>query len=270
MLNITPIHAFSDNYIWMVQRDNLPQVVLVDPGQAAPVIEHIEENKLRPVAILITHQHYDHTGGVAELLEKYPGLRLIGPDRTPSDIPLSIDLPVTALFTQKVSKGDQVKISELDISFEVKAIPGHTLDHLAYIGEGVVFCGDTLFAAGCGRIFSGTAQMFADSLSILMALPEETKMYCAHEYTIDNLGFAKWVEPESHSIMQRDDMEMAKQEKGIPTIPTTVGLELKTNPFVRLQQPLVKKAAEEFAGRELVEDAEVFAALREWKDSKYD
>ncbi|RDH84535.1 MAG: hydroxyacylglutathione hydrolase [endosymbiont of Galathealinum brachiosum] len=270
MLNITLIHALSDNYIWVLQRDNAPMVVIVDPGEADPVIEYIEDNNLQLVTILITHQHYDHTGGVADLLKRYPETRLIGPDRTPSDIPLAIDLPVTDLFTTTVKEDSEVKIPELDICFKVKQIPGHTLDHLAYIGEGVVFCGDTLFAAGCGRIFSGTPKMFADSLAVLMGLPEETKMYCAHEYTVDNLGFAKWVEPESDVINQRDDVEMAKQEEGIATVPTTVGLELKTNPFVRLQQPIVKQAAEKFAGRELLEDWEVFAALREWKDTKYD
>ncbi len=270
MLNIIPIPAYSDNYIWLLQRNNSPQVVLVDPGQSAQVITYLQQNKLQLVAILITHQHYDHTGGVRALLEKYPGITLIGPTRDPSDKKLSIDLPVPELFTQKVADGSEVHIAELDISFEVKSIPGHTLDHIAFIGEGVVFCGDTLFSAGCGRIFSGTAQLFADSLAKLMALPEDTEMYCAHEYTVDNLGFAKWVEPQSEDIVQRDKLEMAKQEKGQPTVPTTVGLELKTNPFVRLQQPLVKQAAEKYAGRELHEDWEVFAALREWKDTKYD
>ncbi len=270
MLNITPIHAYSDNYIWILQRDNAPQVVLVDPGQAPQVVEYIEENNLHPVAILITHQHYDHTGGVAQLLEKYPGCRLIGPQRDPSDSKLGIDLPVPELFTHKVKDADIVKIPELSIEFEVKAIPGHTLDHLAFYGEGVVFCGDLLFGAGCGRIFSGTAQQFADSLDILMALPEATLMYCAHEYTVDNLGFAKWVEPNSADIIERDKIEMARQEKDLPTVPSSVGLELKTNPFVRLQQPQVKQAAEKFAGVELTHNAQIFAALREWKDSQYD
>lgn len=254
----------------MIQRNNLPQVVLVDPGQAKPVIKYLEENSLQAVAILITHQHYDHTGGVSELLERYPGIALIGPERDPSKIKLSIDLPIADLFTQKVAEGDVITIPELTISFEVKEIPGHTLDHLAYYGEGVVFCGDTLFGAGCGRIFSGSAQMFEKSLATLMALPEETLMYCAHEYTVDNLGFAKWVEPESKAVVQRDELDMARQEKAEPTVPTSVGLELKTNPFVRLQQPAVKQAAERFAGHELEENWQVFAALREWKDSQYD
>jgi len=270
MLNVTPIHAYSDNYIWMLQRTGSSQVVLVDPGQAEQVIEHLQQNNLELVAILITHQHYDHTGGVAQLLKKYPQCLLIGPDRDPSDNKLAIDLPVPELFTRKVKDADVVNIPELDIQFEVLAIPGHTLDHLAFYGEGLVFCGDLLFGAGCGRIFSGTAQLFADSLARLMRLPEATLMYCAHEYTVDNLGFAKWVEPESEAVILRDEIEMDKQEDGLPTVPTSVGLELKTNPFVRLQHPQVKLAAEKFAGQSLHENWQVFAALREWKDREYD
>jgi len=270
MLNITPIHAYSDNYIWMIQRDNAPQVVLVDPGQAPQVIDFLEKKHCQPVAILITHQHYDHTGGVAALLKQYPQCQLIGPSRDPSDNKLAIDLPVPELFTRKVKTGDAVKIAELDIEFEVLEIPGHTLDHLAFYGEGLVFCGDLLFGAGCGRIFSGTPQLFIDSLATLMALPQDTLIYCAHEYTVDNLGFAKWVEPASKDIIERDEIEMARQEMAQPTVPSSVGLELKTNPFVRWQQPQVKQAAEKFAGKTLNENWQIFAALREWKDSQYD
>ena len=270
MINITLIHALSDNYIWVLRRDESANIVVVDPGQSAPVINYIEENGCQLVAILITHQHYDHTGGVAELLAKYPQVKLIGPDKPPSKIPLKIDLPVTELMTQTVVSGEFINIAELDIRFEVLAVPGHTLDHLAYYGEGLVFCGDVLFGAGCGRIFSGTPQLFEKSLTALMALPEETKMYCAHEYTVDNLGFAKWVEPQSKNIIQRDEVEMQKLEQGLATVPSTVGLELKTNPFVRLDNADVKQAAEKYAGRKLNERWEVFSALREWKDKEYD
>ncbi len=270
MLTITPIRAYSDNYIWMIQRDKLPQVVLVDPGQAEPVINYLQEKKLHPVAILITHQHYDHTGGVKVILEKYPDIKIIGPAIKPSKIPLKIDLPIIDLFTQVVSEGSTLNIPELDIYFEVMEIPGHTLDHLAYVGEGIVFCGDTLFAAGCGRVFSGTSKMFENSLAKLMALPKATQMYCAHEYTVDNLGFAKWVEPESIEITQRLRSEEAKQKSGLPTVPTTVEIELKTNPFVRLANDQVKQAAEKFRQTALNERWQIFSALREWKDSKYD
>jgi len=270
MLSITPISAFSDNYIWLLQRDKAAPVVVVDPGQSAQVIQYLQQNELQLVAILITHQHYDHTGGVAELLKKYPQAKLIGPSIKPSKVALKIDLPVTDLFTQTLLDGDELSIPELAINFKALAVPGHTLDHLAFYGEGVVFCGDILFGAGCGRIFSGTAKLFEKSLAALMALPEETKMYCAHEYTVDNLGFAKWVEPDSEAVLRRDALEMQKQAQGLPTVPFTVGLEMRTNPFVRLAQSQVIQAAEKYAGKALTERWEIFTALREWKDKEYD
>jgi len=270
MLNITPVRALSDNYVWILQKEQQNQVVIIDPGESLPVLDYLKENNLSLAAILITHQHYDHTGGVAELLDEYPYIPVIGPAIAPSKVKLGIDLVIPELITYTVGEGDTVFLPELAMKMDVIAIPGHTLDHLAYIGEDMVFCGDTMFAAGCGRIFSGTAQMMTTSLSRLAALPEEMKMYCTHEYTVDNLGFAKWVEPDSQVIIERDEMEMAKQENGQVTLPTTVALELATNPFMRLREPGVKQAAENFAEKSLNEDWEVFAALREWKDTKYD
>lgn len=270
MLHISPVPAYSDNYIWMLQKETHTKVVVVDPGQAAPVLKRLRGEALELAAILITHQHYDHTTGVAELLEHYPDAEVIGPRRAPSDVPLGIDRPVLELMTRQVGEGDRVELAALDATFQVMEIPGHTLDHIAFVGEGAVFCGDTLFAAGCGRLFSGTAQMMTGSIQRLSSLPADTRMYCAHEYTVDNLGFAKWVEPERSEIQQRDQAEMQKQEQGQPTVPTTVALECATNPFVRLKEPAVIAAAEKYAGRALKQDWEVFAALREWKDREYD
>ncbi len=270
MLTITPVKAYSDNYIWILRKDSQPEVVVIDPGQSQPVLDYLEEQQLQPLAILITHQHYDHTGGVAELLQHYPHLHVIGPYLAPSEKALNIDLPIPKLFTWTVGEGDTVFIRELDLKLDVIAIPGHTLDHLAYIGDGIAFCGDTLFAAGCGRLFSGTAEMMSTSLQRLARLPADMRLYPTHEYTVDNLGFAKWVEPQNEDILQRDEIELEKQQQGIVTLPTTVELECKTNPFIRVQQPAVKQAAEAFAGEALAEDWQVFAALREWKDSKYD
>lgn len=270
MLNITPVRALSDNYVWILQKDNKNQVVVVDPGEATPVFKYLSEHNLTLAAILITHQHYDHTGGVADLLDQFPYIPVIGPAINPSKVKLDIDLIIPELITYTVGEGDTVFLPELETKFDVLSIPGHTLDHLAYVGEEVVFCGDTMFGAGCGRLFSGTAQMMASSLAKLASLPADTKMYCTHEYTVDNLGFAKWVEPDSQEILERDEIEMEKQENGQVTLPTTVELELNTNPFMRLQQPQVKQAAEDFAGKALGSDWEIFAALREWKDSKYD
>ncbi|MCW9014754.1 MAG: hydroxyacylglutathione hydrolase [Gammaproteobacteria bacterium] len=270
MLQIIPIPAFADNYIWMLQNDDSQQVVLVDPGDERKIMRFLEQESLQPVAIMITHQHYDHTGGVAALVKKYPGMKVISPDSIVSEKPLSIDLPIAEFITQPVSDGDQVEIAELGLQFTVLAIPGHTLDHVAYYGQGMVFCGDTVFGCGCGRLFSGSAEQMSASMDRLSALPAETRMYCAHEYTLDNIGFARWVEPDNQDIVARDNVELAKQEKGIPTIPSTLELELKTNPFMRFGKPEVKKAAEKYMGKALFTDAEVFAAIRAWKDQEYD
>lgn len=270
MINITPIPAFSDNYIWMLHRDDDKQVVLVDPGDERKIVKYLQDKQLQPIAILITHQHYDHTGGVAKLVEQFPNVKIYCQDTIVSKTPLSIDLPISNYITHPVTDGDEFSIEELDISFKVITIPGHTLDHVAYYGEGVLFCGDTIFGCGCGRLFSGTAEQMSESMKRISKLPAETKIYCAHEYTLDNIGFAKWVEPNNQDIQQRDDVELEKQENGIPTMPSTLEIELKTNPFMRFQIPQVKQAAEKFAGKTLNTDAEVFAAIRYWKDSKYD
>lgn len=270
MLEIIPIRAFSDNYIWMLKRPDSPQLALVDPGDEKTIMAFLKKEKLQPVAVLITHQHYDHTGGVAALAAAYPGIDIIGPSINPSISPLRIDLPVQDLITTPVEDGSLVNIKALDIQFEVMGIPGHTLDHLAYYGEGAVFCGDTIFGCGCGFLFSGTAYQMAASMNKLAALPGATRMYCAHEYTVDNIGFAKWVEPDNPAILQRDEIEMEKQLNGMPTIPSTMEVELNTNPFMRFKEPAVIQAAEKYAGHKLNTDGEVFAAIREWKNKQYD
>lgn len=254
----------------MLQKDSSRQVVLVDPGDEKKIMSFLEQASLLPVAILITHQHYDHTGGVAALVKRYPGIKVICHNSMVSKIPLSIDLPIAEFINCPVTDGDHVAIAELDIAFEVIAIPGHTLDHVAYFGEGVLFCGDTIFGCGCGRLFSGTAQQMTASMERLSTLPGETQVYTAHEYTIDNIGFAKWVEPDNTDITVRDNEDMAKQEKGIPTIPSTLAIELKTNPFMRYKVPQVRQAAEKYVGHGLDTDADVFAAIRQWKDREYD
>lgn len=271
MLTIIPVPALSDNYVWMLRRPSARQVVIIDPGEARGVLQRIEQEQLEPVAILITHQHYDHVNGVAGLLEQYPGLRVYGPAQSlVSATRFGPERPIPELITHPLNDGDTVEITELDIRFQVLAVSGHTLDHIAYYGEGALFCGDTLFGCGCGRLLGGNAEQFEQSLSRIAALPKQTKIYCAHEYTLDNIGFAKWVEPESIELQQRDDEDMAKQEQGLPTIPSSLELELKTNPFLRYNVPQVKQAAERYIGHSLQTDAEVFAAIRAWKDREYD
>lgn len=259
MLQITPIPAFADNYIWMLQRTGSRSAVLVDPGETRRIMRLVDEQGIRPVALLITHHHSDHVGGIKQLLEKFPEMIVYGPANEN-----------IAGVTHKLQQNDRISIPEIDATFEVLEVPGHTRGHIAYYGEGVLFCGDTLFACGCGRLFEGTPEQMTDSLKKIAALPAQTRIYCAHEYTLDNIGFARWVEPDNDDLMQRDDQDMASQEQGIPTVPSTLELELKTNPFLRFNQQVVKAAAEKFAGKPLRTDAEVFAAVRYWKDSEYD
>lgn len=271
MVNIRPIPGFSDNYIWMLQPQGSRQAVVVDPGDGSRLIPLLESEAIDLVAVLITHQHIDHVGAVASLVERYPGLTVYGPKQSVvSQSRFGPERPIPELITRSLIEGDSFEIKPLGMSFQVMAVPGHTLDHIAYSGGGMLFCGDTLFGCGCGRIMGGDKQLFEASLSKIAQLPVDTQLYCAHEYTLDNIGFAKWVEPDNPDLLQRDDEAMAKQEKGIPTIPASLELELKTNPFLRYKVPAVRQAAENYIGKKLKNDADVFAAIRAWKDREYD
>ncbi len=258
MLQITPIPAFQDNYIWLLSRSGSTSVAVVDPGDAAPVQRVLEQQGLVLGGILITHHHRDHTGGIADLLRVWPGCRVYGPGgRIPG-------------ITNPMGEGDRMTLEDLDCELTVLSVPGHTADHIAYLGEGALFCGDTLFAAGCGRVFDGTFEQLADSLRRIAALPPRTRVYCAHEYTLDNLGFADWVEPESNALRDRRQADEQRRSAGEPTVPSELSLELATNPFLRTERPEVIAAAQRYAGRQLNGHAEVFRALRQWKDREYD
>lgn len=259
MLEITPVPAFSDNYIWALWNSSTRKAVVVDPGDEDPVIELLEARGLDLSAVLITHLHGDHTGGVRELVRRYPGIPVFGPGREP--------IPARS---RAVGEGDEVALPGLDLRLGVMDVPGHTAGHVAYSGEGMLFCGDTLFAAGCGRVFSGTLADLYESLCRIAVLAPSTRIYCAHEYTLDNLGFAKWVEPDSEDLLAREADARRRREAGEPTLPSTLELELATNPFLRSGEVQVRRAAERYAGRSLASGAEVFAALRTWKDREYD
>jgi hydroxyacylglutathione hydrolase len=250
---VEPIPAFDDNYLWLLVRGT--DAAVVDPGDAAPALHRLQQRNLRLRAILVTHHHGDHVGGVAALAQA-TGARVYGPRH--ESIP-----------ARDVALGGGERIDVLGATFEVLAVPGHTLGHVAYHAPSlrVLFCGDTLFAAGCGRLFEGTAEQMAASLARLAGLPADTRVYCAHEYTLSNLRFARAVEPDNEALLQRQQACIALRERGEPTVPSTIAEELATNPFLRCDAPAVRRAAEARAGRPLPTTEAVFAAVREWKDA---
>jgi hydroxyacylglutathione hydrolase len=258
-MEITPIPAFADNYIWLLQGPDPAQVAVVDPGDAAPVLARLEALGLGLGSILVTHHHGDHVGGIRELLARFPDAVVYGPagERIPGR-------------RVALADGDAVAPPGLEATFRVLDVPGHTAGHIAYAGAGSLFCGDTLFACGCGRLFEGTPAQMQASLARLAALPGDTRVYCAHEYTLENIGFAKWVEPESAELRAREERDLALQEAGVPTLPTTLDLELRTNPFLRWDAAPVVAAAERYAAAPLRTPVDVFAAVRRWKDLEYD
>jgi hydroxyacylglutathione hydrolase len=259
MLQVTPVPAFEDNYVWLIRDPAMTHVVIVDPGDEEPVITALDEEGLQPVAVLVTHHHFDHVAGISELVARYPKLAVYGPARE-----------AISGLTVRLREGDLVEIPALGARFEVLDVPGHTAGHIAYYGEGLVFCGDTLFACGCGRLFEGTPEQMSRSLDKLAALPGETLAHCAHEYTLANIGFAKWVEPENADLLARGREATERRRQGLPTVPSSLALERQTNPFLRTRETAVRAAAERYAGRSLPTPAEVFGVIRAWKDRDYD
>ncbi|WP_295585687.1 hydroxyacylglutathione hydrolase [uncultured Lamprocystis sp.] len=259
MLSIRPLPAFDDNYIWLLTEPPGGDAVVVDPGDEDPVLEALAVAGLRLTAVLVTHHHGDHVGGLDELRQAFPGLPVIGPR----------DARIRAL-TQSVGEGDQVQPPGLNTRFRVLEVPGHTASHIAFLADGALFCGDTLFAGGCGRVFDGTFAQLSASLRRIAGLDPTTRCYCAHEYTLANLGFARWVEPENPALRARTQTAETTRAAGLPTVPSSLAEELATNPFLRTGEPGVIAAAERFAGHPLVGHAAVFTALRQWKDTKYD
>ncbi|HSG89131.1 MAG TPA: hydroxyacylglutathione hydrolase [Pseudomonadales bacterium] len=255
MLRIHTIPAFRDNYFWLFHQEGQDAAWVVDPGDADPVEAALQQHGLRLAGIVVTHHHSDHTGGVSQLAARH-GAHIVGP--------VSEQFPGV---DEALRDGDVVTLA--DCTFDVITVPGHTLDHIAYHcpAEGVLFCGDTLFAGGCGRLFEGTPEQMFGSLSRLGALPEATRVYCAHEYTLANLAFASRVEPDNDELQTRIAAAERMRAAGEPTVPSTIELERATNPFLRTARPDVAAAASRHAGRTLSDPAAVLAEVRRWKDS---
>jgi len=253
MPTIIPIPAFADNYIWLLREGDTAAVV--DPGDAAPVIAYLEREDVALTAIVATHHHGDHVGGIRALLAR---------GNVPVYGPANEAIPGR---THALGEGDAIVVPGIGLALSVLDIPGHTAGHIALAGEGMVFCGDTLFAAGCGRLFEGTPAQMVASLAKLSDLPDATRIYCGHEYTVSNLRFALAVEPGSAALLERQVRAQAARAQGAPTLPTMIAEERATNPFLRVHETSIRGAVERHAGRALDGAVGVFAELRAWKNS---
>ena len=255
-MQVFAVPAFSDNYLWVLA--NGRSAAVVDPGDAAPIEAFLSAHGLTLAAILATHHHGDHVGGLAALKSHW---------KCPTFGPAG---EAISGLDHRLEEGDRITVPGLDEAFAVLDVPGHTAGHIAYVriaGDPMVFCGDTLFACGCGRLFEGTAAQMVDSLGKLKRLPPATRAYCAHEYTMSNIRFAEAVEPHNAALHERKSREAAKRARNEPTVPMTIGDELATNPFLRWDAPEVIASAERHAGRKLSGAVEVFATVREWKNN---
>lgn len=254
-IRVQPILAFKDNYIWVLINGETNHCIVVDPGEAKPVLVFLKRLKLTLDAILITHHHWDHTNGIKGILKEC-SVPVFGPAKEKI---IGVSDPV--------EEGVCVEFTDWPISFNVIAIPGHTLGHVAYYGGGLLFCGDTLFSAGCGRLFEGTAEQMLDSLAKLLKLPDETLIYCGHEYTLSNLHFAQTIEPGNPHVKERLEKIRELRQKNLPSLPALLGKERVINPFLRCENPEIVSRLEKHRGRKFDSSAELFAYIRQWKNN---
>jgi hydroxyacylglutathione hydrolase len=257
-MNIIQIPAFTDNYFWLMFEDNKKSAVVVDPGDHAPVIKSLKDNNLELTDILITHHHNDHIGGVPELKKVFPKVNIFGPldSRIPAD--------------NIVKDEDIIKLDSLYEEFRVLDVRGHTNSHISYYFYKKLFCGDTLFSCGCGRLFEGTHNDMHRALTKIKNLPKETMIYCAHEYTLDNIGFAKILDPENLELLNREREVKSILKKGEYTVPSLLANELKINPFLRFDNKNIINSVQKHFNIKTSNEAEIFKYTREWKDNEYD
>lgn len=252
---VSPIPAFRDNYIWMIA--DKTRAVVIDPGDAAPVLAALKKRSLQLSAILLTHRHEDHIGGVADLLKK-------------ADVPVyGPRLDGIASVTHPVQEGDTITLFENGPQLAVLDVPGHTKGHIAYYAQNEkwLFCGDMLFGAGCGRLFEGTPEQMLASLNKMAALPDDVQVFAGHEYTLSNLKFAREIEPGNEAITERTQKDLTKRNRGRPTLPSTIGIEKATNPFLRANRENVMQRLEELGLLKNRTPVDSFAAMREWKNT---
>ncbi len=254
-MKLVPLPAFQDNYLWVLHDGQ--RALVVDPGDAQPVLDYLQQTGLQLEAILVTHHHQDHIGGLAAVREA-TGAKVFGPARETIPGPL-----------RSLREGDRIDV--LGLPFDVLDVPGHTAGHIAYFtprmdGAPLLFCGDTLFSGGCGRLFEGTPAQMLDSLDKLAALPADTRVCCTHEYTMANLRFARAVEPANEDLARYQRECQALRDRGEPTLPAELGEEKRINPFLRTRQPSVVRAAQAYNGADAGDEVAVFAAIRQWKN----
>ncbi len=253
-IQIKPLPSLTDNYIWLLIDTDSSTAIIIDPGTAISCEKFFEQQGISPVAMLITHRHWDHVDGIEQLQQKY-------------DIP--VFGPATEFIpclTTPLNSNDSASVPELDLDFQIMDLSGHTAGHIGYLLDDKLFCGDTLFSAGCGRLFDGTAEQFHASLQRIKQLPTDTTIYCAHEYTLDNLRFAQAVEPDNEAVQSRIEEVKTLREKNLPSLPFMLKDELQYNPFLRTDKENVMQAVAHYSGVAIDNSEECFRYLRLWKD----
>lgn len=253
-LHLKALPSLSDNYIWLIINDADSSAIIIDPGRSEPCTRFLSQENINPIAILVTHRHWDHVEGIEKLIEVYD-LPVYGP--------ASENIPCRS---KALEIGDRFKLPDFPLNFEVIDLSGHTEGHIGYLTDGMFFCGDTLFSSGCGRLLGGTAAQLHASLQRITDLPRHLSIYCTHEYTIDNLHFARAVEPDNQEITARLKQAEAQREKNLPTLPISIDQELRYNPFLRTDQESVKLAVSQHSGQVIETSEDCFRYLRLWKD----